>query len=193
MREVLVCYLTFSHLIAWIDIGSSDALRSLLSANAHQAFIYAISVFQPTDSSALRSAFTRALRAIVVAIADAVGPEQWGVRTRPSDIRDECSLALDYLFEVIFVSSLVCPYMHQRTNIFSFDRWKSWTYTFLYWKTSRRRRVVPWPSFLGQLCGPHRIETRCQIGPLLRRETKRRRESGDGRSRGLGNTSVVGL
>ncbi|THH31110.1 hypothetical protein EUX98_g3068 [Antrodiella citrinella] len=89
-----------AHVIASISYGSSDALRSLLSVNALRSFIYAISLFQPTDPPALRSALTRALRALAAAIADAVGPEQWGLRTRPSEIRDECSVALDSLFEV---------------------------------------------------------------------------------------------
>ncbi|KAH8106958.1 ARM repeat-containing protein [Cristinia sonorae] len=89
-----------AHVIASLSYGSSDALRSLLSVNAHQVFLYAVSRFQPTDSPALRSAIARALRALVVAIADAVGPEQWGLRSRQSDMRDECGVALDYLFEV---------------------------------------------------------------------------------------------
>jgi armadillo repeat-containing protein 8 len=80
--------------------GSHEALRSLLQANAPQAFLYAISNFQPTDSVLLRSAFARALRALTVAIADAVGPSQWGLRTECPDIRNEAKAALDYLFQV---------------------------------------------------------------------------------------------
>lgn len=83
-------------------IGSADALKSLLQANAHQAFLYAISKFRPNESTTLRAAFSRALRAISVAIADTVGPSQWGLglREHPEEVRNEARMALDFLFEV---------------------------------------------------------------------------------------------
>lgn len=87
--------------MAYVCQGSSDALRSLLRYNAHQAFLYAISVFQETESARMKAAFARALRALAVAIADAVGPSQWGLRNdAPIDVRNEAKMALDYLFQV---------------------------------------------------------------------------------------------
>lgn len=84
-----------------MPVGSSDALRTLLRYNAHQAFLYAISVFQPAESPRLKAAFARALRALAVAVADAVGPSQWGLRNdAPPDVRNEARMALDYLFQV---------------------------------------------------------------------------------------------
>lgn len=82
--------------------GSADALKSLLQANAHQAFLYAISTFRPNESNTLRAAFSRALRAISVAIAETVGPSQWGIglQEHPEDVQNEARMALDFLFEV---------------------------------------------------------------------------------------------
>ena len=80
--------------------GSSDALRTLLRVNAHQAFLYAIANFQPSESTSLRAAFARALRALSVAIADVVGPSQWGLRTDSADLRNEAKVALDHMFQV---------------------------------------------------------------------------------------------
>ena len=82
-------------------------MRSLLRYNAHQAFPYAISFFQPTESPRLKAAFARALRAFVVAVADVVGPSQCGLRNdAPSDVRNEAKMALDYLFQVRFAMLL---------------------------------------------------------------------------------------
>lgn len=80
--------------------GSQEALGSLLRANALQAFLYAISHFQSKDSTSLKAAFARALRALAVAISEAVGPSQWGLQSGQSDVRYEASEALDYLFQV---------------------------------------------------------------------------------------------
>ena len=82
-------------------LGSADALKGLLRANALQAFLFAIAHFRPTDLPPLRAAFTRALRAIAVAIADSVGPPQGGLQIHPSDARDEATVALNNLFEVL--------------------------------------------------------------------------------------------
>lgn len=90
-----------SRTVAHLCQGSPDALRSLLRYNAHQAFLYAISVFQEAESARLKAAFARALRALAVAVADAVGPSQWGIRNdAPTDVRNEAKMALDYLFQV---------------------------------------------------------------------------------------------
>lgn len=83
-------------------LGSEEALGTLLRANAHHAFIYAISCFMPADSPALRSAFSRALRALAASTADIVGPSMWGLSPDKSLIRSEARQALDYLFQVRF-------------------------------------------------------------------------------------------
>ena len=54
--------------------GSPQALSSLLRAGAHQALLYAISRFGPTDPAPLCAAFARALRALTVSLAELVGP-----------------------------------------------------------------------------------------------------------------------
>ena len=80
--------------------GSPEALRSLLRADAPQAFLYAISNFGPTHSVTLKAAFARALRALAVAISETVGPSQWGLRSDTLDIRYDAKVALDSLFQV---------------------------------------------------------------------------------------------
>jgi hypothetical protein len=81
-------------------LGSPQALCSLLHANAHQAFLYAISRFDPSEPTATKAAFARALRAIAAACAELVGPSQWGLRDDSSPVREEAKLALDYFFQV---------------------------------------------------------------------------------------------
>ena len=81
-------------------LGSPQALRSLLHANAHQAFLYAISRFDPSEPTATKAAFARALRAIATACAELVGPSQWGIKDDSSPVREEAKLALDYFFQV---------------------------------------------------------------------------------------------
>jgi hypothetical protein len=92
-------------------LGSPEALRSLLHANAHQAFLYAISRFDPSEPTAIKAAFARALRAIAVACAELVGPSQWGLRDDSSPVREDAKLALDYFFQVILLrhSALHAP------------------------------------------------------------------------------------
>lgn len=93
-------FLTHLHLFT-LALGSSEALKGLLAANAVQAFLFAIANFQPSDTPALRAAFARALRALAVAVADAVGPPMGGLQTHPSEARDEATVALNNLFEVL--------------------------------------------------------------------------------------------
>ncbi|KAJ3526622.1 hypothetical protein NM688_g8238 [Phlebia brevispora] len=89
-----------AHVIASLSYGSPDALKGLLNANAHRAFLFAIANFQSADPVALRTAFARAVRALASAIADAVGPTQGGLQIHPSDARDEATVALNNLFEL---------------------------------------------------------------------------------------------
>ncbi|KAJ7506146.1 ARM repeat-containing protein [Mycena galericulata] len=88
-----------AHVIASISYGSEAVLGTLLRCDAPRAFLYAISKFTVDDSAALRSAFARGLRALAIAIADTVGPSQWGLREERSAIKSDAEAALDYLFE----------------------------------------------------------------------------------------------
>jgi armadillo repeat-containing protein 8 len=96
---------TFFHVLIpclrLLSSGSPEALRSLLLSNAHQAFLYAISRFSPSEPPATKAAFSRALRALAVACAELVGPSQWGLRDDSSLVRDDAKLALEYLFQVM--------------------------------------------------------------------------------------------
>lgn len=90
-----------------ILLGSEEALGVLLQANAHDAFLYAISHFTHADPPTLRAAFSRALRALAASIADVVGPSMWGLRPDKSLIRSEAQQALAYLFQVCIISTKV--------------------------------------------------------------------------------------
>ncbi|KAJ8496841.1 hypothetical protein ONZ51_g884 [Trametes cubensis] len=88
-----------AHIVASLSYGSSDALRSLLQLNAPRVLLYAISTLQPSAQPSLKAAFARALRALSAAVADAVGPSQWGLPPTVSDVRAEAKVALEYLFQ----------------------------------------------------------------------------------------------
>ncbi|KDR69187.1 hypothetical protein GALMADRAFT_160499 [Galerina marginata CBS 339.88] len=88
-----------AHVIASLSYGSEEALGTLLRANTHRAFLYAISRFTAADPPSLRSAFSRALRALASSIADVVGPSLWGLRPDNSIIRNEAQQALGYLLQ----------------------------------------------------------------------------------------------
>ncbi|KAI0064492.1 ARM repeat-containing protein [Artomyces pyxidatus] len=102
-----------AQIISSLSYGSPEALRSLLRADAHQAFLYAISRFDPSEPVALKSAFARALRTLASASAELVGPSQWGLKDDASAGRDDAKLALDYFFQVevldIYLPLLVDP------------------------------------------------------------------------------------
>ncbi|KAI0373038.1 ARM repeat-containing protein [Pilatotrama ljubarskyi] len=110
-----------AHIIASLSYGSPEALRTLLRLDALRALLYAISTFQPSDKSTLRSAVTRALRALAAAIADAVGPSQWGLSVGVPDVRSEAKVALDYLFQPevldVYVPLLLDPSPHVNTAV----------------------------------------------------------------------------
>ncbi len=59
-----------------------------------------MSTFQPSDSAPLKAAITRGLRTLASAIAECVGPSQWGISPYVSDLRSEAKVALEYLFQV---------------------------------------------------------------------------------------------
>ncbi|PPQ75379.1 hypothetical protein CVT26_015511 [Gymnopilus dilepis] len=102
-----------AHVIASLSYGSEEALGVLLRANAHHAFLYAISHFTQADSPTLRAAFSRGLRALAASIADVVGPSMWGLRPDKSTIRSEAQQALSYLFQTesldIYLPLLIVP------------------------------------------------------------------------------------
>jgi hypothetical protein len=92
--------------------GSPQALSSLLRASAHQALLYAISRFGPSDPAPLCAAFARALRALTVSLAELVGPHHWGLPPdySKSSVRSDAKNALDLIFQVspvLFASWLV--------------------------------------------------------------------------------------
>ncbi|KAJ6481550.1 ARM repeat-containing protein [Mycena vitilis] len=88
-----------AHVIASISYGSEAVLGTLLRCDAPRAFLYAISKFGSDEPATLRSAFARGLRALALAIADTVGPSQWGLRDERSSIKNDAEAALHYLFE----------------------------------------------------------------------------------------------
>ncbi|KAH9071040.1 ARM repeat-containing protein [Lactarius deliciosus] len=89
-----------AQVITSLSYGSPEALRGLLHANAHQAFLYAISRFGPSEPVPIKAAFARALRAIAAACAELVGPSQWGLGNDSSPVRDDAKLALEYFFQL---------------------------------------------------------------------------------------------
>ncbi|KAI0077112.1 ARM repeat-containing protein [Panus rudis PR-1116 ss-1] len=88
-----------SHVIASLAYGSSEALKSLLSLNAHQAFLHALHNLQPTDKPSLKAALARGLKALSGAYAEVVGPSLWGIKEHSSDVREDARNALDQIFE----------------------------------------------------------------------------------------------
>ncbi|KAJ7722363.1 ARM repeat-containing protein [Mycena metata] len=88
-----------AHVVASISYGSEAVLGTLLRFEAPRAFLYAISKFVPEDTATLRSAFARGFRALAIAVADTVGPSQWGLREERSSIKNDAEAALDYLFQ----------------------------------------------------------------------------------------------
>ncbi|KAJ7109549.1 armadillo-type protein [Mycena crocata] len=110
-----------AHVIASISYGSEAVLGTLLRCDAPRAFLYGISKFGPEDGAALRSAFARGLRALAIAIADTVGPSQWGLREERSTIKNDAEAALDYIFQTesldLFLPLLVDPSSQTRISI----------------------------------------------------------------------------
>ena len=117
----------------------------LLRLNASQALLYAVSTFQPSDSVPLKAALTRALRALAAAIADTVGPSQWGISPAVSDLRPEAKAALDNFFQV---SSHHEPESHNSLTLYSP---KFWTCTFPSSTIRHHKSVQLLPSSLHHL------------------------------------------
>ncbi|KAJ6523494.1 ARM repeat-containing protein [Mycena vulgaris] len=87
--------------VTWeIVQGSEAVLGTLLRCDAPQAFLYAIAKLTPEDPAPLRAALARGLRALAIAIADTVGPSQWGLREERSTIKPDAEAALEFIFQV---------------------------------------------------------------------------------------------
>ncbi|THH14939.1 hypothetical protein EW146_g5460 [Bondarzewia mesenterica] len=104
-----------------LSYGTPEALRSVLCANAHQAFLYAISKFDASESVAIRAAFARALRSLAAATAELVGPSQWGLHDDSSSFREEAKATLDYFFQLevldVYLPLLTDPSPQVSTSI----------------------------------------------------------------------------
>ncbi|KAF4608317.1 hypothetical protein EYR40_000661 [Pleurotus pulmonarius] len=87
-----------AHVLSSLSYGSEEALDSLLNARAVEACLHAISCLQPHDSNGLKSAFSRSLRSLATAVAEVVGPSQWGLRPEGSSVRDAARDALECFF-----------------------------------------------------------------------------------------------
>lgn len=94
--------------ISWLtpsihrSIGSSTALETLLRVNAHGHILQALFGLDHQAPLPLQSALARALRAVAVATADAVGPALWGlgIDTSLSGTHDDAKLAYDSFFQL---------------------------------------------------------------------------------------------
>ncbi|KAF6760995.1 hypothetical protein DFP72DRAFT_1042425 [Ephemerocybe angulata] len=85
------------HIVASLSYGSESALETLLRLQTPRILIFALSQFTPTDPLPLRSAYARALRAIVASVAEIVGPSEYGLRpetTGPMQIETKEALGL---------------------------------------------------------------------------------------------------
>lgn len=91
----------------YLPTGSQEALGTLLRANALQAYLFALSGLIPTDSTTTKSAFARGLRVLAMAVADTIGPSQWGLKQDTCSVRQEAKFALEYLFKVTRLFLLV--------------------------------------------------------------------------------------
>ncbi|KAG6915718.1 hypothetical protein DXG01_010276 [Tephrocybe rancida] len=87
-----------AHVVTSLSYGSPEALLSLLQSNAPHALLYAIAHLSSTAPPALLAAFARALRAIAVSAADAVGPSLWGLGPETSIAAHDAQDALELLF-----------------------------------------------------------------------------------------------
>ncbi|KAJ7231249.1 armadillo-type protein [Mycena rebaudengoi] len=95
-----------AHVISSIAYGVQTVLGTLLRCDAPRAFLYALARLHAAAGPpppALLAALARGLRSIGVAIADAVGPDQWGLGPRPERPPQspdaDAEAALDYLFQ----------------------------------------------------------------------------------------------
>lgn len=58
---------------------------------------------------ATKAAFARAFKTLTAAVADVVGPSQWGLQETNSEVQTEASAVLESLFQVTYAECLVVP------------------------------------------------------------------------------------
>ncbi|KAF6750708.1 ARM repeat-containing protein [Ephemerocybe angulata] len=93
-----------AHIVASLSYGSESALETLLRLQTPRILIFALSQFTPTDPLPLRSAYARALRAIVASVAEILGPSEYGLRpetTGPMQIETKEALSLIFAIETL--------------------------------------------------------------------------------------------
>ncbi|KAF6748764.1 hypothetical protein DFP72DRAFT_915421 [Ephemerocybe angulata] len=97
-----------AHIIASLSYGSESALDTLLRLQTPRILIFALSQFTPTDPLPLRSAYARALRAVVASVAEIVGPSEYGLRPEPTGpMQIETKAALELIFAIETLDSLL--------------------------------------------------------------------------------------
>ncbi|KAJ7664973.1 armadillo-type protein [Mycena rosella] len=110
-----------AHVLASISYGSEPVLATLLRCDAPRAFLYAISKLTPADPAPLRAALARGLRALAIALADTVGPSQWGLRDERAAIRGDAEAALEAVFQIesldLYLPLLADPLPQTRISI----------------------------------------------------------------------------
>ncbi|KIY46790.1 ARM repeat-containing protein [Fistulina hepatica ATCC 64428] len=89
-----------ANIVASLTYGSNEALAHLLDVDPLPALLYALSRFPPMRTSSFRTALIRALRAVVTALSNAVGPSLWGIRPVQSYIRAQSQMSLDLVFRI---------------------------------------------------------------------------------------------
>ncbi|KAJ2911318.1 hypothetical protein MD484_g9096, partial [Candolleomyces efflorescens] len=90
-----------AQIVASLSYGSEIALSALFKLNTSYVFVFALSKLFPEGSITLRAAYSRALRALVLCIADVVGPSEYGLRPEtPASLRLDTKEALDGMFTV---------------------------------------------------------------------------------------------
>ncbi|KAF7319164.1 hypothetical protein HMN09_00252900 [Mycena chlorophos] len=105
-----------AHVISSISYGSEAELSALLRCDAPRAFLYALSKLEPADSPAVRAAFARGLRALAIALADTVGPWQWGLAEERSPVlQTMAQAALDAIFRADSLDVLL-PLLEDRST-----------------------------------------------------------------------------
>jgi len=80
--------------------GSEEPLARLLQHDALPALIFALSRMNKSDPFSLRVAFVRALRAVVSASADIIGPSLWGLKKDSLVGKNEARSAIEGLFDL---------------------------------------------------------------------------------------------
>lgn len=92
-----------------------------MKLDAPRAFLAALSTIRPSEPASLRAALARGLRVVTVALADTVGPSEWGLQLHMPDAQSDAKDMLDSLFEVLCAPLFVLS-SYNRTNSHFTDR-----------------------------------------------------------------------